>query len=321
MPLENDQTTQAETQNDIDPFEAAFKELSELEAQGKENEFNPAKEPVRATEQKTNDTEKSVETPASGTTEIQDGEVRSSDGTGKQAEVSTEATSETDDEIEEKSDPTESLLNKFSEIIDRSNKQVEKKELEQKPVQQQETPAEIYTTDEKEFLQTYAKDWQDVVKGEALVRKQEYHHLLNYVFKEVSEQLKPMLETLGTLSERTHLSDLKSEVSDYSDIRDKVIEWADKQPPYLRNAYDHVIKQGTVEEVKDLIERYRKDIGGVVVTPKVQAKPTAKTELSEATKQAAATLAPVSSKRSTVTVSTLDADDFDSAFERFSKLE
>ena len=321
MPLENDQTTQVETQNDIDPFEAAFKELSELEAQGKENEFNPAKEPVRATEQKTNDTEKSVETPASGTTEIQDGEVHSSDGTGKQAEVSTEATSETDDEIEEKSDPTETLLNKFSEIIDRSNKQVDKKEPDQKPVQQQETPAEIYTTDEKEFLQTYAKDWQDVVKGEALVRKQEYHHLLNYVFKEVSEQLKPMLETLGTLSERTHLSDLKSEVSDYSDIRDKVIEWADKQPPYLRNAYDHVIKQGTVEEVKDLIERYRKDIGGVVATPKVQAKSTAKTELSEATKQAAATLAPVSSKRSTVTVSTPDANDFDSAFEMFSKLE
>ena len=312
MPLENDQTTQAETQNDIDPFEAAFKELSELENQDKvitnETKVLPQSK------------DKSEATVDPTTNEPSDNTTTEDDGARTTEEIAT--TEEQDhSEAEEKTDPTESLLNKFSEIIDRSNKQVEKKEPEQKPAQQQETPAEIYTADEKEFLQTYAKDWQDVVKGEALVRKQEYHHLLNYVFKEVSEQLKPMLETLGTLSERTHLSDLKSEVSDYSDIRDKVIEWADKQPPYLRNAYDHVIKQGTVEEVKDLIERYRKDIGGVIATPKGQVKPTAKTELSEATKQAAATLAPVSSKRSTVTVSTPDANDFDSAFEMFSKLE
>lgn len=300
---------------EIDPFEAAFKELSELEAQGKENEFKPN---VQTEEQKPLEVVNNKDVVA-GTT---NGTAENEPTTGSDTQAEQTTTEEEHTETEEKPDPTEALLTKFSEIIDKSNQQVQKQEPEQKPTQtQQETPAEIYTPEEKEFLQTYQKDWGDVLKGEALVRKQEYHHLLNYVFQEISKELKPMLETLGTLSERTHLSDLKSEVSDYSDIRDKVIEWADKQPPYLRSAYENVIKQGTVEEIKDLIGRYRKDIGGVTTTPKIQVKQTAKTELSEATKQAAATLAPVSSKRSTVTVSTPDANDFDSAFEMFSKLE
>jgi len=282
------------TDTEIDPFEAAFKELSELEAKGEEPEVND--KPVEAAVEIPKVDEPVVEEPVASET------------------VETPAVEEPVVE-EPKSDPTQDLISKFSEIIERT-KPV-KEEPTQQQVQQEVVP-EIYSKDEEAFLKTYDSDWPDVRKGEALIRKQEYHHLLGYVFKEVAGQLKPMMETLQTLAERTHYGDITAQVSDYSDIRDKVVEWAGNQPSYLQGAYKHVIEHGTVDEIKDLIDRYKRENGGQSVTTQT---PTQKTvvELPTATKQAAAALAPVKSKRSVVKSDGPDLNDFDSAFAAFSK--
>jgi siderophore synthetase component len=136
---------------------------------------------------------------------------------------------------------------------------------------------------------------------------------VGYVFQEVAKELSPLLGQVRNLSERAQLSDLQGRVENYAQDRDAVVEWAQKQPAYLRAAYNHVIQQGTVDEVADLITRFRQDTGAQRAAP-AAAKP--KTDLPAATKQAAAALAPVSSKRSAVIRGT-DPNDFESAFEEF----
>lgn len=178
-----------------------------------------------------------------------------------------------------------------------------------------EPPAEVYTPDEKAAIAKYEEEWPDVAKAEALRRRAEYQQVVGYVFQQVASQLGPLLERVDAIAQRTHLSDLQAKVDDYETIREKVIDWVDKQPSYLREAYNRVVEQGTADEVADLISRYRQDSGVAAPAAKPAVAPArkAETELPPAAKQAAAALAPVSSKRSAV-VQGVDPGDFDAAF-------
>jgi hypothetical protein len=185
------------------------------------------------------------------------------------------------------------------------------------PAPRAEEPPPIYSAEEQQVLAAYEKDWPDVARAEALRRKAEYRDLIGFVFNEVAKELRPIVETVQAMSTRTHLTDLKSTVEDYDTIRDKVIDWVDTQPVYLQTAYKAVIDAGTVEEVADLINRYRRDTGATAAQPAAApATRKVETELPTATKQAAAALAPVSSKRSAVIQAT-DPEDFEAAFEKF----
>ena len=176
---------------------------------------------------------------------------------------------------------------------------------------------EVYTAEEKKFLETYEKDWPDVAKAESLRRRAEYRDIVGYVFQQFSQQMTPLSDAVRELSTRTHLGDLHNKVTDYDDVRDKVVDWVTTQPTYLQVAYKHVIEEGTVDEVADLITRY-KQATGVKPAPAVPVVVTKKadTELPPATKQAAAALAPVSSKRSAITQG-IDPNDFGAAFSDF----
>jgi hypothetical protein len=210
----------------------------------------------------------------------------------------------------------EELLARFAALVKKADPaQPTTQQAPQQQAPSQEEPP-IYTPEEAEFLQNYEKDWPDVSKAEALRRRAEYRHLVSYVFREVATQFRPIMETVEVLSQRTHLNDLQSTVTDYEDVRDKVVAWVDTQPTYLQTAYKHVITSGTVEEVADLIDRYKRDTGAQIQTAPAPAKKEA--ELPTATRQAAAALAPVSSKRTAV-VQAADPNDFESAFASFAE--
>lgn len=190
------------------------------------------------------------------------------------------------------------------------------------PPQAQPEPPPVYTAEEQQLLQTYEKEWPDIAKAEALRRRAEYRDLVGYVFDQFAQQLRPLMATVQTLGERTHLTDLQQTVPDYEDVRDKVIAWVENQPKYLQPAYQHVIAQGTVDEVRDLIDRYRRDAGAAAGStytsnPATPVSRKVNPELPAATKQAAASLAPVGSKRSAVAANALDPQDFESAFASF----
>lgn len=171
-----------------------------------------------------------------------------------------------------------------------------------------------FTQEEAEFLAEYEKEWSDVAKAEALKRRAENDALVRYVFNEVASVFRPMEQNLQRLLQQAQLAELRGAVPEYDSVRDNVVAWAEKQPAYLRAAYQHVIQQGTAEEIADLVSRYNKETG-TVPAPAPQQKSV--TELPMSAKQAAATLAPVSSKRSAVAAVEPDKGDFDSAFERF----
>jgi hypothetical protein len=159
------------------------------------------------------------------------------------------------------------------------------------------------------------------VKGEALKRRAEYKELLGYVFKQVADFVKPIQETAETLAERTYTTDLKGAVPDYSDqLRTEVTAWVKTQPTYLQVAFNHVITEGTVDEVKDLVDRYRTATGKVAPKPAAAGgaapKPAERgNELSDEAKKAAAALAPVDSKRSGVSAPS-DPSNFDDAWKQ-----
>ena len=171
-----------------------------------------------------------------------------------------------------------------------------------------------YTPEEAEFLATYESEWSEVSKAEAIKRRVEQAAMVRYVFNEVASVFRPMEQNLQRLLQQAQLSELRTTVPEYDTVREGVVAWAEKQPPYLRAAYQHVIQHGTVEEVADLVARYTKETG---TPPAPEPQQKAATELPTSAKQAAATLAPVSSKRSAVAAAEPDKGDFEGAFARF----
>lgn len=211
-------------------------------------------------------------------------------------------------------DDDDDLLRRLSALV----KKTPAAEPETKrPAETQDEPAPIYTKEEQDFLTAYEKDWPDVAKAEQLRRRAEYKQLVSFVFQEVAGYLKPIVDQVEVVATRTHLSDLQSKVSDYDDVRDKVIDWVGKQPKYLQTAYEQVITEGTADEVADLVSRWRKETGAGAGNPAPSTtKRQSETVLPPAAKQAAAALAPVGSKRSAPSAG-IDPGDFQGAFEAF----
>lgn len=281
----------------VDDFTAAFASFSK-----------PEEDPTANA-----DTTKKVEaTPAvTPATPAADGDTPAADGT-------TPAADDDKKEIpDKKEDDDDALLARFAEIV--------KKTAAPEPTKTEAAPVapaapalpDLYTAEEKTFLETYRKDWPDVAKAEELRSRALAREIVQYVFTQVGSAINPLTETVRELTASRQLADLEASNKDYGDIRDKVVDWAGKQPAYLQDAYNRVITEGTIDEVNDLIARYRKDTGTVAAAP-AAAAPAKKAdiELPAATKKAVESLAPVNSKRSAV-VQTVDPNDFGAAFKAF----
>ena len=180
----------------------------------------------------------------------------------------------------------------------------------QAPVEQ---PA-FFSPDEAKFLQEYEQEWGEVSRGEALKRRAETQALVDYLFTEVANELRPLAQGVQQLMSAARLGVIQSKVPAYETVKGEVATWAESQPAYLRSAYKTVLESGNAEDIADLVARYTKETG-TSPAPAPVAAPV--TELPSSAKQAAAALAPVSSKRSAVTSVEPDKNDFDGAFARF----
>lgn len=185
----------------------------------------------------------------------------------------------------------------------------------------------LYNEEEQTAIIEYEKNWPDVARAESLRRRAEYHDLAAYIFQQVAAWAGPQLEQVGALGNIIQQQELAGLVPGYSPpMEAEVQSWIDTQPSYLQAPMKQVMQSGTTEEVADLIGRYRDATGSTPpAAPQDQApaaaapvapKPPAKPELSPATKQAVASLAPVSGERSVVPQSE-DKSDFNSAFAQY----
>lgn len=207
------------------------------------------------------------------------------------------------------------ILERLAALVKEEKPKTPEPRAEEKP----QVEEDIYSNDEKTILEEYEKEWGDVSRAEALKRRSEYRQLMDHTFKEIATVLGPLQQMVQALAERQHLGDLETAVPDYSDdLRGNVLSWVDSQPEYLQSAYKQVIDSGTASQVADLINRFRKETGAAQPAPQAPAGKK-EPELSEAVKQAAAGLAPVSSKRSVVPQEE-DKSNYDDSWARALKL-
>lgn len=183
--------------------------------------------------------------------------------------------------------------------------------------QQQEQQVAHFTQEEAAFLQQYEQDFPDVARAEQLRRRADMRDLAQYIFQQMFSQIAPVRAVVEDLLTSQHLGELHQVAPDYDDVREKVIDWVKTQPPVLRKAYEQVISEGDVEDIKFLINTYKEATGqntpAKPAAPAPTPTPKKETELPAAAKQAVASLAPVSSKRSAI-VQSVSNDDFDGAF-------
>lgn len=211
------------------------------------------------------------------------------------------------------------LLQRMARLVRQPTPEAPEPEPEPTP----EAPAPVaFTPEETDTLNKYLEEWPEVASAEAMIRRKEYQQIVQHVFAEIKKQYAPLEETVQILANELQLAQLKTVVPEYDAVDpDAVKAWVKDQPAYLQPAYNHVINKGTPDEVADLVQRYRQATGAPAPATPAPAAPTppAKkmdTALPADAKQAAASLAPVGSKRSVVAPSGEPAD-FDAAFAAF----
>jgi hypothetical protein len=195
----------------------------------------------------------------------------------------------------------------------------------QESAKEETTPEEpVYSSDEVESLKKYREEWEDVAKGEALTRRGEYKELTEYIFNQVYEAIAPLVRYVQERSPRDQYRDLKSEIEDYDDVRDKAVDWVKTQPAFLQATYNEVIEKGSVEQVAELIRHFKETTNyGKTAPAQSAAKPSVRSiekKAEPSVKRAASALRVVQTKQSGKTGSA-DPDDFDSAFDEFAKLK
>lgn len=192
-------------------------------------------------------------------------------------------------------------------------------------------PPPLYTADEQAAIGTYLKEWEDVARGEALLRRGEYQGLTAHIFTEIGRVLQPILEAFPQLQQNLQYRDLKDDVPDYDAARDAVIEWVDTQPAFLKAAYEQVMESGTSADIAEMYARFKKDTGWTApaatapnangaqpaAAPPAASAPAAPSKPAPAPNPAAAAaaaaLAPVRTSRTDPAASP-DPSDFDGAW-------
>jgi hypothetical protein len=191
------------------------------------------------------------------------------------------------------------------------------------PAEPAAAEAQFYTEAEQAAIDEYEKDWADVRKAEALIRKREYHSIVKHIFDEVQRVYGPVAEYMNAAQDVDHESAIYGAHEDLDEIRPGLLQWVNKQPAFLKKTYKGVIEEGTAEDVIALVSSYKKESG-----IKTEAAPQATSVASAApagaggkaagaspkAQQAAQRLSAVGTKRSAVGSSAADPTDFSGAF-------
>lgn len=127
--------------------------------------------------------------------------------------------------------------------------------------------------------------------------------------------LQPVVRSVQQNEATKHYDAIVAAHPDYPQMYDGIVSWIDKQPEYMKNAYLHVAKNGSSADVIDLVSRFKQETGTPKVTPAAAkaASVQAPVDLPADAKQAASSLAAVTSQRSVVP-KIVEKDDFDSAW-------
>lgn len=214
----------------------------------------------------------------------------------------------------------EQLIARFRDIVADTPANKTPAQEPAQPAQQPAAPSPVssYSPEQQKIVDDYMREWPDVYAAEQLIRFREYQALTDHIFKQIGPVLDQLRSQTTKLSVSTHLEQLQAVIPDYNEVAPKVVEWIQQQPAYLKQAYGAVAQAGSVEDVADLVSRYRAATGTAAPTaaaPQAQAQPEQKPVVARVVKG----LAPVQGKRTGVQGDAIAADDFEGAFAAFAK--
>ena len=227
-----------------DEFSAAFKQITDAEAEGADTAKKPDPAPAEASEEGLPPTEAEKAAESAATAEAE----------AEAARVAAEAAKA---DAQASKGPQIDAAELARQIVEASKpKPPETTHVDQ--------PEPMFSKEEMDFLATYHNDFPDIAKGEAMVRRAEYRNIVSYVFGEITKELTPLVETVRLLSSRVHLGDIQSQVPDYAVTRDQVVDWVSKQPDFMRVGMQQVVDSGTAAQVAQLVQNVqgRQPAGG-----------------------------------------------------------
>jgi hypothetical protein len=177
---------------------------------------------------------------------------------------------------------------------------------EPKATEAKEIP--IYSTAEAAELETLQKDWPELKRLFELMSRQVEVNMVNYTFAEMGKILTPLQQSVGVLTGNDHVGAIYSAHPDYDQAYDPCMEWIGKQPAFLKGTYERIVKDGTSQEVAEMMQKFKDETkwtaqaAATTVTPaaaaaKVAPKTQVKAELSDAAKKAAQAIGVVGAKR------------------------
>lgn len=182
----------------------------------------------------------------------------------------------------------------------------------------------VYNEAETTELATLQKDWPEIKRLFELMSRQTEVNVVKYTFGEMGKILAPLQQSVSVITGNDHVDALYSAHADYDLAYNPCMEWIGKQPAFLKNAYENVVKNGTSDEVIAMMQKFKDETKWVAPTAaapatpapaaKPSAKPQGKAELSVAAKQAAQAIGAVGTKRGGAPAAQ-DPTDFDGAWD------
>ncbi len=177
-------------------------------------------------------------------------------------------------------------------------------------------PYDLLTDEDKAALAEYEADYPEIFKAEALRRQVDITRALNAFAGELGKILQPVLATSQQYASVSHEQAIASAHPDYREVTPGLLAWVEKQPGFVKAAYNDVLQNGGTRDVIDLLSAYKQTVGAAQ-TPASAPAPAAAPASQQA---AAAALAPVGSRRGQVPTGEVDPNDYDAAFAEAAKV-
>jgi len=198
--------------------------------------------------------------------------------------------------------------------------ETQKQEQEQKPAKEDQQTEEpevdtswvgetLKSTDKfKEFSDEFP-EIAGVLESALSSIMEKYTKTMAMAFQTLMEQIdqkyQPIASSVQEISKKEKLSEIKQYHPDYDEIinSQELQDWIDSQPPLLKDAYNKVLQEGTVQDLAELLNDFKLKTGKLKNTNQPSRKSKKKPKTAPETK----TKAPSSTEP-------VDMDDFEQAF-------
>lgn len=183
----------------------------------------------------------------------------------------------------------------------------------------------VLTEDQNKIIASFEKEWPDVAAAfkvqsahQVAALEARFARALTAIVGKVYADIAPLATSINEVGVNSFREQILKAHPDYDVAYPQLEGWIAKQPAYLTEAYKRVYNEGNVQEVSDLVSRF-KEANGTQPKPQGSPAPAATipatpTKEQVAAKTRAGELAPVTGKRTAPNATVEDANDYDGAF-------